>query len=161
MCYRTPRAPVSRTREQVPVHKRYGLTIVALALLAVGAHTAEAQQTRPRPDTVELQLVYEREVFTYRAAGRQDPFRPLTNSSETGPRFEELELRGIIFSTGRAGSVAILGDAGGRVHRVRVGDVVGNSRVVEIGPLRVVLAVENFGNIRQEMLELNKRGGGE
>ena len=134
---------------------------VAIGILAAAPAPVEAQQNRGRPDTVELQLVYEREVFTYRAANRQDPFRPLTDASETGPRFEELQLRGIIYSTSRGGSVAILGDATGRVHRVRVGDVVGNSRVVEIGPLRVVLAVENFGNIRQEMLELNKRGGGE
>ena len=134
---------------------------MAIAVLAAAPGAVEAQQNRGRPDTVELQLVYDREVFTYRAMNRQDPFRPLTNSSETGPRFEELQLRGIIYSTSRNGSVAIMGDASGRVHRVRVGDVVGNSRVVEIGPLRVVLAVENFGNIRQEMLELNKRGGGE
>jgi hypothetical protein len=56
-------------------------------------------------------------------------------------------------------SVAMLGDGSGRVYRVRVGDVIGNARVVEIGPMRVVMAVEMFGTIRQEMLELQRRGG--
>ena len=50
-------------------------------------------------------------------------------------------------------------DAEDRVHRVRVGDVVGNSQVIEIGPIRVVFAVENFGTIRQEMLELPRNRG--
>jgi acyl-coenzyme A thioesterase PaaI-like protein len=45
------------------------------------------------------------------------------------------------------------------VYRVRAGDVVGNARVVEIGRQRVVLAVETFGTIRREMLELQRRGG--
>ncbi len=76
-----------------------------------------------------------------------------------GPRFESLSLRGIIYSTGRSRSLALLADTEGRVHRVRVGDMVGNSRIIEIGPTRVVLAVENFGAIRQEILELPTRGG--
>ena len=76
-----------------------------------------------------------------------------------GPRFESLSLQGIIYSTGRGRSVALINANEGRIYRVRVGDMVGNSRVIEIGPLRVVLAVENFGTIRQEILELPTRGG--
>jgi hypothetical protein len=40
-----------------------------------------------------------------------------------------------------------------------VGDRVGNTRVIEISQTRVILAVENFGSVRQEMLELPSRGG--
>jgi Tfp pilus assembly protein PilP len=121
-----------------------------------GQQQAAEPQTRP---AAQVTLVYEREVFTYRGAGRRDPFRPLTDDEEMGPRFEQLALRGIIYATGRGSSVALLADGGGRVYRVRVGDVVGNARVVEIGPQRVVMAVETFGTIRQEMLELQRRGG--
>lgn len=145
-----------------------GLVAFTLTLIPLGAASAQnpqgqpgqqAQQARPPADTAAVQLVYEREVFSYADRGRRDPFRPLTDSDETGPRFEELMLQGVIYSTGRGQSVALIADASGRIYRVREGGVVGNSRVVEIGPLRVVLAVENFGTIRQELLELRKRGG--
>jgi Tfp pilus assembly protein PilP len=149
--------------------KSYILTLATLCLMVPAMATdAWAQQARggaqqqAEPQTrpaAEVTLVYEREVFTYSAAGRRDPFRPLTEDDEMGPRFEQLALRGIIYATGRGQSVALLGDGSGRVYRVREGDVVGNARVVEIGRQRVVLAVETFGTIRREMLELQRRGG--
>ena len=141
------------------------MTAAAVLAPTIFAAGAEAQQGRPAnqaqrgPAAETLTLVYEREIFLYRGATRRDPFRPLTNDNEMGPRFDALQLRGIIFSTGRQGSVALLGDGSGRVHRVRVGDAIGNATVVEIGPMRVVFAVENFGSIRQEMLELQRNQG--
>lgn len=140
-------------------------TLVALPLLASpAAAQARGQRGQQAPSqpavTAEnVSLVYEREVFTYQGTNRRDPFRPLTSSDQAGPRFENLTLQGIIYSTGQGRSLALLADTDGRVFRVRVGDVVGNSRVVEVGPLRVVLAVEDFGQVRQEMLELKKREG--
>ena len=140
--------------------------MLAAALLALPALAGDAAaQQRPTPPgppgtaANELTLVYDREVFTYEGGARRDPFRALTDANDMGPRFESLVLRGIIYSTGRQGSVVLLGDGDGRVFRARVGDVIGNSTVVEIGPLRVVLAVENFGSIRQEMLELQRNQG--
>lgn len=135
---------------------------LAGAVLLVVAGAAIAQQQRPGPQgqaAREVTLVYEREVFSYPGSARRDPFRPLTDENGMGPRFESLALRGIIYSTGRGRSVALLADGDGRVYRARVGDVVGNATVVEIGPLRVVMAVENFGVIRQEMLELQRNQG--
>lgn len=143
--------------------KVLGALLLALAAGAMVVPAAEAQQADSvGADSVgaeNITLVYEREVYTYDGGNRRDPFRPLSEQNGLGPRFESLSLRGIIYATGRGRSVALLGDGDGRVHRVRVGDVVGNSRVIEIGPLRVVLAVENFGTIRQEILELPTRGG--
>lgn len=138
--------------------KVLGALLLALAAGAGVVPAAEAQQA-DSVDAANITLVYEREVYTYDGGNRRDPFRPLSEQDDMGPRFESLSLRGIIYATGRGRSVALLGDGDGRVHRVRVGDVVGNSRVIEIGPLRVVLAVENFGTIRQEILELPTRGG--
>jgi hypothetical protein len=103
--------------------------------------------------------VYEREVFVYRGNERRDPFRPLTDDNGMGPQFESLSLRGIIYSTAPGNSMVLLADGEGRVYRARVGDRVGNSRVIEISQTRVVLAVENFGSIRQEVLALPERGG--
>ncbi len=134
------------------------LKTTVLALLAIGMLyplEVEAQQPAGQgQEEQEITLVYEREVFTYRGENRRDPFRPLTGENEMGPRFEALSLRGIIYSTGQGRSVALIGDADGRIYRVRVGDMVGNARVIEIGSARVVMAVDNFGTIRQEILEL-------
>lgn len=134
------------------------LKVTVLALLAIGVLYPlgiEAQQPDEQGEAEEeITLVYEREVFTYRGESRRDPFRPLTGENEMGPRFEALSLRGIIYSTGQGRSVALIADADGRIYRVRVGDMVGNARVIEIGSARVVMAVDNFGTIRQEILEL-------
>jgi hypothetical protein len=149
--------------------KLHILTTAALcAGLAAWPSGITAQQTdqqgpleveRQRPSASEVTLVYEREVFMYRPAGRRDPFRPLTDDDEMGPRFERLSLQGIIYSTGRGESIALLGDGTGRVYRVRDGDILGNARVVQIGQTRVVMAVEVFGMVRRETLELQRRGG--
>lgn len=135
--------------------------VVALAVALAPSQVAGQESSEGEDTTTEssVTLVYEREVFTYRGANRRDPFSPLTDDADVGPRFESLTLQGIIYGTGRGGSLALLADSDGRVYRVRVGDRLGNSRVIEIGPLRVVLAVENFGSIRQEMLELPSSGG--
>lgn len=141
---------------------RNAVAVLLLALFAsvVFVATAEAQQADSVDQDLEnLTLVYEREVYTYNGENRRDPFRPLTDRNEMGPRFESLSLQGIIYSEERGRSVALLADGEGRVHRVRVGNTVGNSRVIEIGPARVVLAVENFGTTRQEILELPTRRG--
>lgn len=132
----------------------------ALLACVVLVSTAEAQQADSAGvDLEDLTLVYEREVYRYNGENRRDPFRPLTDQNEMGPRFESLSLQGIIYSAERGRSVALLADGDGRIHRVRVGNTVGNSRVIEIGPVRVVLAVENFGTTRQEILELPSRRG--
>lgn len=131
-----------------------------LAQQAPSGQRGQAEQAEPatRPAS-EVTLVYEREVFAYAPAGRRDPFRPLTEDDELGPRFEQLVLQGVIYATGQGRSVALLGDGSNRIYRVRVGDIVGNARVLEIAPQRVVLAVETFGTVRRETLELTRRGG--
>lgn len=136
------------------------LSAAALAIMQPVELRAQQQgQPVAGPALDSLTLVYEREVYTYSGENRRDPFRPLTAQDAMGPRFEALTLQGIIYSTGRGRSIALLNDSDGRVYRVRVGDMVGNSRVIEIGPVRVVLAVENFGTIRQEILELPTKEG--
>lgn len=119
---------------------------------------AFAQQ---RGQGASITLIYEREVYSYEGSARRDPFQPLTQDNEMGPRFDQLSLQGIIYSSVEGESVALLLGGEERVFRVRVGDVVGNSRVIEISPTRVVMAVETFGTIRQEILEMPQRGGAE
>lgn len=146
---------------------REGATVFFLALALASFATPGAGQQPPAKQPAaqqagksseEVDLSYQREVFTYPERGRRDPFLPLTSATGVGPRFEELALQGIMYSPVRGRSVALL-VAGKRIFTVHPGDVVGNARVVEIDPTRVVFAVNNFGTVRQQMLELKRKEG--
>ncbi len=143
--------------------KVFVLAAVAVAFIPCQTEGRQASGSEPAAGPGQgdqaVTLIYRREVFTYQGGSRRDPFRQLTGEAGMGPRFDQLSLQGIIYGSGRGESLALLSDSEGRVYRVRVGDRVGDSRVIEIGPMRVVLAVENFGSIRQEVLELPSRGG--
>lgn len=139
---------------------------VPLALLLAAAPAA-AQQTAgkssapPDSKSSELELRFEREYYVYPARAGRDPFASLASSSDLGPRFEELTLQGVIYSdNGR--SVALLTDRSGRIFRIRRGEMVGNARVLSIAQRKVLFAVDNFGIVRQEELELKRKddGGG-
>lgn len=123
---------------------------------------------QPAPgDTTEL--VFEREVFSYPEIPRRDPFRPLVGVAGAGPRFEELRLLGIIHSADPQRSVALFAEgaaegggaqARAKSYYARRGDVIGNMRVLEIHPDRVVVQVEEFGLFEQHVLELKKPAEG-
>jgi hypothetical protein len=134
--------------------------IPILALLLAGAAPAFAQQQKPAPRPAapapEPELTFEREYFVYPTRAGRDPFTPLSAVEGLGPRFEDLALHGVIHSTDGQ-SVVLLSDGGGRIYRARRGEMVGNARVVSISPMKVVFAVENFGVIRQEELELKRK----
>ncbi len=135
--------------------------VVALTavLMLTGAATARAQattaSTKPATSSAEPELRFDREYFLYPVDHRRDPFESLAGREDVGPRFEELKLAGIIYSAGGR-SVALLKDDTGRIHRLRRGDSVGNARVIDIGPRRVIFAVDMFGVVRQEQLELKR-----
>jgi hypothetical protein len=133
--------------------------------------TVSAQQP-PRPDSTDL--VFEREVFNYPSFDRRDPFIRVVSGSEGGPRFEEIQLIGVIFSPNPDLSVALFGPRGGgeggpaaggqtrsrRTFRARLGDQLGNVRILEIQQTRVVVEVEEFGLTEQRIMELPRPGEG-
>ncbi|HYC77032.1 MAG TPA: hypothetical protein VEI02_05330 [Planctomycetota bacterium] len=118
----------------------------------------------PKFNADTVKLVFDREVFGYAGAGRRDPFTPLTGkgAAAMGPRFQDLKLTGVIYvpGDGRA-SVATVEDADGKKYRVRRGDVVGNTRIVDIGARRVVVIVQNFGLERREVLDIQRKAAAE
>ncbi len=140
------------------------MMLVGAALVVVAAPAAAQQAGAGQADPPAAAagsdplLKLEREVFLYPVEFRRDPFESLADRDDLGPRFEELVLRGIIYAAG-GGSVALLADGGGRRYRVRRGGIVGNARVIDISERRVVFAVETFGIIRQERLELKRKEG--
>ena len=110
------------------------------------------------PSAEEPKLIFDREVFDYPAAPRRDPFTPLVGKNDMGPRFEDLSVRGIIYApAGR--SLVVLSD-GKKTYRRRSGEMVGNARVGQISPTRVIFSVNNFGSWHQETLELKKNPEG-
>ncbi len=114
--------------------------------------TEAAAQTRPSP-------IYEREVFTYPAFDRRDPFQPLHLDTQAGPRFGDLTLVGVLYSP-QPGSVAILTDRStGRRYRARERDIIGAARVVRIRMEEVDFVITSFGVSRQETLRARRERG--
>lgn len=154
-----------------------GILVLAVTLLfpaGLRAQEGESGQAQPpRPDSVELRA--EREIFAYPAFERRNPFKPLTSDGEgSGPRFEQMRLQGILYSTdpGRsvatisAGARTVVSPAGtpqaaqGRSAYLRVGERWGNVRIVEIRPDRIIVEVEEFGLAERREMRLENRSQG-
>lgn len=121
--------------------------IMLVALLCLIPFEAQAQETT---DSGEIT----RESFEYGAAGRRDPFAPLSAGDELGPRFEDLGLSGIIFSPDR-GSIAVLVDrATQRRYRVWEGDMIGGARLLAVSEDEAEFLVTVFGVSRRDTLRL-------
>lgn len=155
-----------------PTKGRYGFwplwpLAVALALGPTVGEAAAQQSDNDEPPEeageeaeTMTRLVFEREVFNYPSHAR-DPFRPLTEDRETGPRFEDLRLLGVISGNSPETSIALVGvgSAGpGQAERLRVGDTLGNVRVTDVRPREVVVQVEEFGSIRERTLRVQRPG---
>jgi len=99
-----------------------------------------------------------RETFAYSGSIR-DPFNSLLNMAKSGPEVADLQLVGI-YQNMRvpSGSVAVFREKeSGKRHKLRAGDQLGRSRVVQIRERDVVFIVEDFGFERQETLSLRKQ----
>lgn len=132
--------------------------VVLGCMLPVGLLAQDEEQTGP-PDPTEpdsVQLVFEREVFSYPAYERRNPFSPLTGD-ESGPRFEQLRLTAVLMSPAPGQSIAMLASGSGEslsTWRVRQGEVLGNMRVISIQPRAVVVEVDEFGVRERRTIEM-------
>ena len=146
--------------------------LLLLSVMLVFPSVAATQEPPPAgPPQPPTELVFEREVFTYPAFERRNPFRPLLAADQGGPRFEQLRLMGIIHSDDPAASVAIVGTSTviisedkttvqvqeGDAWYLKVGQSIGNIRVVEIRREQVVVEVEEFGLTEQKIMQLQTR----
>lgn len=149
-------------------HVSIALVLGAVALFAPDRTAAQEPPPVQQPPT---ELVFEREVFTYPAMARRNPFRPLTGSNQAGPRFETLRVLGIIHSDDPRASTAMLGTSPvevsedgtnvtvgkGQSWYLKVGQSIGNIRVVEIRRDQVVVEVEEFGLTERKTMQLQIR----
>ncbi len=148
------------------------IRLLSLILLAASIPSVAWGQDPPPPPPDTTELVFSREVFTYPAYERRNPFTPLISGDIAGPRFEELSLLGIVYFTNPELSIALFGignqgaadptgtAAAYETLRAHVGEVVGNMRVVEIQRMHVIVEVEDFGLTEQRTMELPKLGRG-
>ena len=142
------------------------LTGVALVVPVSPVGAQETQPpTRPGQSSDTTTMVFEREVFVYPTYQRRNPFTPLLTGNEAGPRFEELRLIGVLFSSDPGKSVALFGprvatEGPMQTYRVRRGDTLGNVRVLEIQRSSVVVEISEFGLTEQRIMELRRPGEG-
>ena len=130
-------APTATT----PAPERNGTTIVGVA-----PKTARSLAKIP-PVT--------REVFTYDAAGRRDPFYSLILTDDLRPLLSDLKLVGVLYSTAGSRSVAIFRDVQTNAqYRVQQGAALGRMRVAQIKPKGVIFTIDEFGLSRQDSLML-------
>ena len=128
-----------------------------LGLALASATGLYAQDGAAQADSVtNPSHVLEREVFDYPSDGRRDPFRELDPTTGVGPRFDDLELAGILHSP-TVGSVAVLVDRLTlRRYRVWEGERVGGARLLRVSPTEADFLVTVFGISRRETLTVKR-----
>ena len=136
-------APAPATKDSM----RIAVTMPAVDSAAVADSIQKARET---------EMV--RETFAYSGSTR-DPFNSLLNMEKSGPEVADLQLVGIYQNMRTpAASVAVFREKeGGKRHKLRAGDQLGRSRVVQIRDRDVVFMIEDFGFERQETLSLRKQ----
>ena len=100
-----------------------------------------------------------RETFAY-AGGTRDPFASLINKDDSGIEIGNLDLVGIYMDLRTpSNNLVVLREKGqdGKRHKMRVGDQLGRSRLIEIRRREAVFMIADFGYERQETLSLRKQ----
>ena len=151
---------------------RAHIILFSMLAVALSLPAAASAQDRPPPDA---DLVMLREVFQYPDYARRNPFAPLLSADGGGPRFERLVLLGIVFTADGQNSIALFGEGssvdssagalsvvpGAQTYRLRVGESVGNTTILEIHVRHVLVGVDEFGQSEQHTMELRRRTRGQ
>jgi hypothetical protein len=137
-----------------PAHASVSATATAVpAAGPLGDSAGKSISVTQRGTRGEVSL--NREVFSYDAGARRDPFVSLMRSGELRPMLSDLRLVVVLYDPTGRNSVAIMHDLSTKdQYRVRVGQTVGRMRVAQIQPKQVVFTVEEVGFSRQEALAL-------
>jgi len=98
-----------------------------------------------------------REVYSYDAGNRRDPFVSLMQNGDLRPLLADLRLVTVLYDPTGRNSIAVMHDVGSDTkdqYRVRVGQTLGRMRVAQIEPKEVVFTIEEVGFSRQAALAL-------
>ncbi len=121
-------------------------------------------------DVATTTMVFEREVFTYPAGERRNPFLPARDPSTHGPRIEDTRLLGIVHHPEAAYSLVVLAIAAGSggLHdtpgagpgtgratvRLRLGGVLGDLRIAQIHEDHVVVEADRPEGTASQVLAI-------
>jgi hypothetical protein len=97
-----------------------------------------------------------RELFTYQADGRRDPFFSLILTDDLRPLLSDLRLVGVLYEASGRRSVAIFRDVQTNAqYRAGTGMALGRMRVAQIKQRGVIFTIDEFGLSRQDSLMLS------
>ena len=114
-----------------------------------------ASSTAPSTRAPGVMQPVTREVFSYEAEGKRDPFFSLILTEDLRPLLSDLKLVGILYEASGRRSVAIMRDVlTNAQYRVNAGMTLGRMRVAQIKPRVVIFTIEEFGLSRQDSLFL-------
>lgn len=134
---------------------------LGLVLLVLPAPLAAQELDQRVTDTLRLVIPPALAGYTvarYADDGRRDPFIPLIGRNAgpaSVPRLEQLRLTGV-FMGSPGNSLVVLEDPANRGHFVRVGEELGNARLVEILADAAIFEVSDYGGHRREVLKLDR-----
>ena len=161
-----PAAPAKADTQPTPAPARTDSARPRVADAAVPSSSVQSAAAVASTDSLiwadsvrkAKEIEMSRETFSYGGAAR-DPFISLLNLAKSGPELADLQLVGIYQNLRNpSGSVAVFREKeGGKRHKLRAGDQVGRSRLVQIRDRDVVFMIEDFGFERQETLSLRKQ----
>jgi hypothetical protein len=96
-----------------------------------------------------------REVFSYDAGGRRDPFVSLLRNGDLRPMLNDLRLVAVLYDPTGRNSVAVMRDLTTKdQYQVKVGQTLGRMRVAGIEPRTILFTIEEIGFSRQVGLAL-------
>lgn len=111
----------------------------------------------PQPGARRGTVVVYREVYSYSAAGRRDPFVSLMLSGELRPVITDLILTGVVYDPNGVRSNALLVDVStGESYSVRNGTALARMKVTRIGMESITFSIDEFGLSRSETLIIDK-----
>jgi hypothetical protein len=151
--------PVAATAstKALPAAKSAATTKLAPAVAPAVTSDTGARSISVTQRGIKGEVSLNREVFSYDAGGRRDPFVSLLRDGDLRPDVGDLCLMVVLYDPTGRNSIGIVRDVSTPVkeeYRLRVGVTLGRMRVAQIEPRQVVFTIEEIGFSRQEALPL-------
>ena len=150
-----PAAGATATTKPVAVTAKATPAKAAAAAPPVVTSDTGARSISVTQRGIKGEVSLEREVFSYDAGGRRDPFVSLLRNGDLRPMLNDLRLVTVLYDPTGRNSVAVMRDVTTKdQYRVKVGQTLGRMRVAGIEPREIVFTIEEIGFSRQEPLVL-------
>jgi len=151
---KTTPVPAATTKAVAVTAKAAPATKTAAAPPVVSADT-EARSISVTQRGIKGEVSLNREVFSYDAGGRRDPFVSLLRNGDLRPMLNDLRLVTVLYDPTGRNSVAVMRDLTTKdQYRVKVGQTLGRMRVAGIEPREILFTIEEIGFSRQVGLVL-------